>query len=240
MSGGDIRTARQAQQLLKAPLGAGPDVLRKAYRAAVRVAHPDHGGDAESLRRVIDAYRLLTDLHEARRYLTPLAPAATPSRPISLEITALEAIRGGAKAVRLPDGRAGRLTLTAGLRNGDRVRLKTPDGPLLFKIRIARGDLDIRGDHVWMTAMVSPQILEEGGRIEVDAGSGFKVVWITPDAAKRGLARLPCLGLPARGPHAQGHLFLRLELDAAEAQAATASESRARMLLRRFAAAWAA
>ena len=42
-------------------------------------------------------------------------------------------------------------------------------------------------------------------------------------------------GLPARGSHRQGHLFLRLA--AAEAGQA---DSAARVLLRRFAAAWAA
>jgi len=42
-------------------------------------------------------------------------------------------------------------------------------------------------------------------------------------------------GLPARGSHRQGHLFLRL----APAEAGQA-DSAARVLLRRFAAAWAA
>ena len=54
-------------------------------------------------------------------------------------------------------------------------------------------------------------------------------------AGERKLVRLVGQGLPARGQHRRGHLFLRL----APAKAGQA-DSAARALLRRFAAAWAA
>lgn len=48
-----------ARAVLDVPPGSPPDVLRKAYRAKLKETHPDHGGDADAVRRVIDAYRKL-------------------------------------------------------------------------------------------------------------------------------------------------------------------------------------
>jgi curved DNA-binding protein len=59
-------------------------------------------------------------------------------------------------------------------------------------------------------------------------------VWISTKAAARGLVRLPGQGLPARGPHPAGDLFLRLEV------LGDGAESAARSQLKRFWAAWAA
>ena len=64
---------------------------------------------------------------------------------------------------------------------------------------------------------------------------GRRIVWLTKKASERKLVRVVGQGLPARGRHRQGHLFLRL----APAKAGQA-DSAARTLLRRFAAAWAA
>jgi len=240
MSGGDIRTARQARRLLRLDETASVEDLRRAFRAAVRTAHPDHGGDAAALRDVIDAHRLLADLHAARRHLSPVrVRAPAPAAAIPVQISAVQALQGGAVSVRLPDGRMGRLKLPAGLRTGDKVRLKTAAGPLIFTVRISVGPLEVRGDHLWLTVTVAQGVLSQGGRIEIDGAAGRKLVWISPQAAQRRLTRLVGQGLPARGPHAQGHLFLRLEPSLAQAETAGA-ETGARSLLRRFAAAWAA
>ncbi|MBO9560101.1 MAG: molecular chaperone DnaJ, partial [Caulobacter sp.] len=64
-------------------------------------------------------------------------------------------------------------------------------------------------------------------------------VWISTKAAARGLVRLPGQGLPARGPHRAGDLFLRLEA-LGEGIGGEGTESAARSQLKRFAAAWAA
>lgn len=44
-------------------LGVSPhaswDEIEKAYRVKARVHHPDHGGDADAMRALNDAYRLL-------------------------------------------------------------------------------------------------------------------------------------------------------------------------------------
>ncbi|WP_226353113.1 J domain-containing protein [Pseudonocardia sp. ICBG601] len=58
-----------AAALLGVPAGASPELLRAAWRTAVRHAHPDRGGDTERFIAVNAAYELLT---------TP--PATTPAR----------------------------------------------------------------------------------------------------------------------------------------------------------------
>ncbi len=239
MSGGDIRTVRDARRVLQAPQDAGPDALRQAFRAAVRVAHPDHGGDAQRLRQVVDAYRILTDDSAARLRLAPATVSPPPRRtaapPMVLEITAAQAQVGGEASVALPDGRRGVARIPPGLRANDVVRLKTEAGPVLFQVRFARGEMDVRGDNLWIKVRVAPSLLSQGGRLEVQTAAGKRVVTLTPEAGYRRLMRVPGAGLPARGPHAQGHLFLRLEEDPA-----AVAESPARSLLRRFTAAWAA
>jgi len=77
-------------------------------------------------------------------------------------------------------------------------------------------------------------LLDQGGRVSLETPLGPRDVWITRKASARGLIRLAGDGLPARGRHRQGDLFIRLQ-----AASETAS-SAARTLLRRFAAAWAA
>ena len=241
MSGSEIRTAKQARQVLNLPVTAGLDDIRRAFRAAVRKAHPDRGGDAEALRRVIDAHRLLIDLHGARLHLSPVAveqpriqprPRPVPTPPVlPLEISVELAVRGGARAVKLPDGRRGRLKLPAGLRPGDTVRLATPDGPLLMSVVYARGEYDARGGDLWAELPVSPRLLEDGGPVEVDTPHGRRTVTIAPGATT---LRLQGQGLPARGDRPQGHLFLRLKADP------SLGRSRASEMLRRFAASWAA
>ena len=100
---------------------------------------------------------------------------------------------------------------------------------------INRPEILVRGDDLWINASVSSRTLAEGGRIAIETPVGRRIVWLTRKAGERKLVRLVGQGLPARGPHRQGHLFLRL------APAKTDKiDSAARTLLRRFAAAWAA
>ncbi|MFZ3007652.1 MAG: DnaJ C-terminal domain-containing protein, partial [Phenylobacterium sp.] len=132
---------------------------------------------------------------------------------------------------RLPDGRRVKIELPAGMRAGDTVRVG--DTELEVAIR-GDGEMLVRGDDLWITVRIEPRLLAEGGRIGVETPLGRRVVWITKKACERGLIRLVGQGLPSRGRHRQGHLFLRLSANAAT------GDSAARAQLRRFAAAWAA
>lgn len=219
----------------RALLGVGPLAeagdLRRAFRDAAKRAHPDRpGGDEARFRRVVEAYHRLQQVQPPGERIiqtpVPCAPA-----PRSLSIPPGIALNGGQVEHAFPDGRQVRLRLPAGLRTGDTVRA----GGAELSV-IVRGDREtvLRGSDLWVTVAVDPRTLAEGGRISLETPLGRRIVWVTRKAAERGLVRLVGQGLPARGRHAQGHLFLRLT------PKALAADTAARSLLRRFAAAWAA
>jgi curved DNA-binding protein len=224
-----LKTARQV-------LGVGPFYtpadLRRAFREAAKRAHPDRpGGDEARFHQVVAAYHRLQAAQAAPdRIFQP--PAPRPPQPSVLTIGPEMALRGGVAEYRARDGRLLRVTLPAGLRQGDTVRV---DGVELPVVLMGAANIQVRGDDLWITAPVEPRLLAEGGRVAVETPLGRRVVWLTKKAAERKLVRLVNQGLPARGSHRQGHLFLRLA-PAAPGQ----TDSAARTLLRRFAAAWAA
>ena len=228
-------TLSAARALLGVAPGAGERELRAAYREAAKRAHPDRpGGDAALFRDVLAAYRLMQDQPPPRAIHFPPActPAAAegPVKQATLELDVATAVSGGAMDLAI-DGRKLRLKLPPGLREDDKVRV---DGvTFVVRHKSAREAL-IRGDDLWLTGKIDRRVLAEGGRVEVDTALGPRLAWISTKAASRGLVRLPGQGLPARGQHAAGDLFLRLET------VSSSAESAARSLLKRFAAAWAA
>lgn len=226
-------TLAAARALLGVAPGADERELRAAYREAAKRAHPDRpGGDAALFRDVLAAYRLLQDQPPPRQIHFP--PACTAAEmPVSqalLEIDVATAVGGGAMDLAI-DGRRLRLKLPAGLRVDDKVRV---DGVTFVVRHQGAREALIRGDDLWLTGQIDKRVLAEGGRVEVETALGPRLAWISTKAASRGLVRLPGQGLPARGPHAAGDLFLRLEA------VSSGVESAARSLLKRFAAAWAA
>ncbi|WP_309606700.1 DnaJ domain-containing protein [Phenylobacterium sp.] len=226
----------QAPITLKAArevLGVGPWAssadLRRAFREAAKRAHPDRAGGADArFRQVVEAYRRLHG-PSPQAVLQPAAPRAP--EPARLVVDPLVALRGGAIVHQLAVGRTLRIHLPPGLRAGDTVRAAGAD---LQVALTATSDMLVRGDDLWISATVSPAVLATGGRIAIETPLGRRIVWLTRKAGERRLLRLVGQGLPARGRHRQGHLFLRLTPDAGQAHSA------ARDLLRRFTAAWAA
>jgi curved DNA-binding protein len=231
--------APQSKISLKAArevLGVGPffsaGELRRAFREAAKQAHPDRpGGGAERFRQVVEAYHRLQVVQGGPdRIIQP--PAPRPPEPTELRIDPLIALRGGSAEHVLGDGRRVRVKLPPGLRSGDTVRVGASE---LAVVLTGSPEMMVRGDDLWISASVAPRLLAEGGRVAVETPLGRRVVWLTKKAGERKLVRLQGQGLPARGAHRQGHLFVRL--------APTRpghTDSAARTLLRRFAAAWAA
>lgn len=236
-------TPKRAREVLKAPANADPAVLARAFRAAVKACHPDHqGGDAERLRQVIEAHRLLQQLHEARQEQaqpTPTQAPQPPPRPAPehLDISVEEALFGGARRVRLACGRELDVRLQPGLRSGETLRLAGAAGRADVHLKICvigASNISVRGDDLWLKVTAPLKQIDEGARLEVDTPRGRRAVWLSRKAGLKRLLRLPGEGLPARGGHARGDLFLHIEAEAAPA------ESTAKTLLRRFAANWAA
>ncbi len=219
----------EAQRILSVGADVVGESLRRAYLAAVKASHPDRaGGDANRLRAVIAAYALL-------KALPPVATAgvaAPASLAEPLVITPFDAVTGGSTTIRLSPGRRLKISIPPGLRHGDRVRIG--GGVRVVSVRTEAG-ASVLGDHLCLTVEVDRGVLGHGGRVVVVTPTGEQVVWISRAAAARGFVRLPGLGLPARGAHPRGHLFVRLRESAADPV-----ERASRDLLRRFAAAWAA
>jgi curved DNA-binding protein len=223
-----------ARQILGVAPFASEAEVRRAFRLAAKRSHPDRaGGDETTFRLITQAYERLKGRGPAPM---PPPPGQRPSEATgptlpSLPISPSVAYAGGLVEHTLEDGRRLRITLPAGMRPGDRVRAA---GVELAIAVAAQADMQVRGDDLWISVEVEPGVLKEGGRLALATPIGRRIVWINRMAGERGLVRLEGQGLPARGRHTRGHLFLRLS--AIERPTETA----ARTLLRRFTAAWAA
>ncbi|HEY1425374.1 MAG TPA: DnaJ C-terminal domain-containing protein [Caulobacteraceae bacterium] len=219
----------EARAILGLAPDASPHAVIGAFRAAAKAAHPDRpGGDAARFRDILAAYRLLQSLPRLPSVIAT-APAAPPEPHI--EIGPLTALLGGDGEAVLADGRCIRARIAPGARHGETLDV----GDAVLKIRItAEADIQVRGSDLWVTAEVAAPLLAKGGRASVATPLGEKVIWVSRKVAERALVRLAGQGLPARGTHPQGSLFIRLVPDTG------APESAARAQLRKFAAAWAA
>ncbi len=235
-------TAGQARELLGLTTDADAAALARAYRTAVKAAHPDlGGGDPERLRLVIDAHRLLKSLRQTRIVFAP-APTSAPAKAVALssKITLEEAIKGARRRLTLPGGGSLQVRLPRGLRAGDVLRLRRPEGDdVLVRITLhPEPGVTVRGDDLWLEVSAPSGQVKPGARLEVDTPRGRRAL-VAPDGVADGKPiRLKGQGLPARGRHAAGDLILKLRL--APAQAGAASETVSQTLLRRFSARWAA
>jgi curved DNA-binding protein len=226
-------TAARAREILGVGLLASPSEIRRAFLRASQTAHPDHvAGRGEQFREVVMAYQRL-NRSLPRRISQPPAvqPPPAPARPVALSITPRMALEGGTVQQRLADGRLLGIRLPPGLRTGDAVRAGGEVLPVTIEFDPA---MMVRRHDIWITVPVAPATLAQGGRIALDTPLGRRIVWVTKKAGERGLVRLVGQGLPARGRHPKGCLFIRLT------EAKSATDSAVRTLLRRFQAAWAA
>ena len=95
--------------------------------------------------------------------------------------------------MRLDDGRAVRLHLPIGLREGERLSV---DGRVLTVSIAGDGKAAVMGDHLCLTVRVEPGMLRQGGRLTVEtpagklAESGFPAA--TPCAAWCGCRARAC------------------------------------------------
>lgn len=235
MSGPDtsLLTYHQALAVLGLPGPVDHETTRQAFLRAVKAARPDHpAGDAERFRDVIAAWHVI----QAEGPVRPaLAPPLRRTAPLpTLSIDPMLALNGGPVTTR-HRGRTFRLTLPAGLRAGEHVRLKgagRDDGDLFLAVRIRAADgLSVLGDDLFMQADVAPRVLQDGGRVEVLTRAGPRNAWVVAGLEPPVRLRLKGLGLPARGRHGQGHLFITLT-------PAEEAPSAAEHLLDRFARVW--
>ncbi|HEY0925906.1 DnaJ C-terminal domain-containing protein [Brevundimonas sp.] len=207
----EVSSPGEAWALLGLDGPADGDALTSAFRAAIKAARPEnHDGDETRFRQVIAAWRLVQT--QAPVIAEPGVPAPPPPAETIIAITPREALEGGALTV-WRDGRRLKVTAPAGLRAGERLRLKggAADGADLFLPVLIRGadGLNVIGDDLYMDWPVTRRLVDDGGRIEIDTHAGPRSAWIVAGQESLRL-RLRGLGLPARGSRPQGHLFVTL------------------------------
>jgi curved DNA-binding protein CbpA len=66
---------RRARNVLGVAKSAGPDEIRRAFRARALVTHPDHGGDRVAFRELVDAFELLRSADSRRPAVVHELPA---------------------------------------------------------------------------------------------------------------------------------------------------------------------
>lgn len=216
-------TAADALRILGVTGEADADALRAAFRDAAKRAHPDHhGGHGERLRLIIEAYRTLRPRGAALRHIAPRR----------LPITPTEAMLGAWRPVELAEGRQVTVRLPPGLREGEVLSV---DGQPVTVSIVAEAGQAVLGDHLCVTAEVPLSTRAVGGRLVVETPVGPQGLWVSVEDGAKGLARARGLGLPPRGRHAQGDLYVWLRV-----VDAPVAESVVEAKLRRFNAQWAA
>jgi curved DNA-binding protein len=207
----DIASLTEAYALLGLNGSGEAAAMAAAFRAAVKSARPDQaGGDEERFRRIIAAWRLIQ--HEGLTRPALAAPVARPPSPPVVALTPAMALNGGTASLRSGE-RSLRISVPPGLRSGEHLRLRggAADGGDLYLPVLIRGadGLAAVGDDLFMNWPVTPRLLADGGRLEIETHAGSRSAWIVAGVAPPRL-RLRGLGLPARGRRPQGHLFVTL------------------------------
>jgi len=208
----EITSTREAYALLGLHGPVDGAALKRAFRQAVKAARPDlPGGDADRFRRIIAAWRLIQQAGPG--HLALAAPASRSAAQPVIGLTPIQAVNGGSVPVAV-GRRALRVRVPPGLRSGEHLRLRgaaVDGGDVYLAVLIRPTDgLSAMGDDLFMTWPVSPRVLEDGGRVEIDTHAGPRQAWVVADMQAPIRLRLRNLGLPARGSRAPGHLFVTL------------------------------
>lgn len=208
----EVTSIREAYALLGLHGAVETAALTHAFRQAVKAARPDlPGGNADRFRRIIAAWRLIQQ--SGPGHLALAAPASRPAAQPVIGLTPIQAVNGGSVAIAV-GSRALRVRVPPGLRSGEHLRLRraaTDGGDLYLAVLIRPTDgLSAMGNDLFMSWPVSPRVLEDGGRVEIETHAGSRQGWVVADMQAPIRLRLRNLGLPARGSHPVGHLFVTL------------------------------
>ena len=211
---------------------ADDDAIRSAFRSRLKEAHPDlNGGTDVLLRRIILARDLLmSQSRESAAKAQWLQDFASSDYDrdgaLLLTITLEQAIYGGEAVQSVPalevtaaheelnsltDMKRLKITLPAGLRDGDKLRLKTEGAARpeqLFRIHVSVDSGHVDGNDIHVMARVETRVLMGGGRTVVATPHGPREVDVI--RGEKTLC-LKGLGLPATARHDCGDLYVRLE-----------------------------
>jgi curved DNA-binding protein len=138
-----------------------------------------------------------------------------------LEITLEEAFHGGTRVLQKGDGSKIEVRIPAGIRAGNRIRLKgqgqpTPGaapGDLFLKVSIqTHPRYERQGDDLYMTIVVDLYTLILGGAIQVQGLDKTVNLTIPPETKNAASFRLRGLGMPGRkGVSQRGDLYVKVQ-----------------------------
>jgi curved DNA-binding protein len=139
-----------------------------------------------------------------------------------LELTLEEAARGGSRKISLADGRDYEVTIPAGVRDGQRIRLSGegstgqgggPAGDLYLRVRLKpHPRFDVRGRDLYVDLPVAPWEAALGATVAVHTLEGSARVKVPPGSSSGRKLRLRGQGLPGRRG-AQGDLYAEVLID---------------------------
>lgn len=239
---GDTTAAERFKAISAAYAIIGDETLRGRYDrgeidasgqdAPQRPFYREHAGtsgdrryqDHESFADFGDQSELFAELlRRARAGERHQAMRAAPGRDrrYYLPVSFLEAARSGERMLAMPDGSDLKVTIPAGLRDGQSLRLKGkgdaglnggPAGDALIDISVERHELFHRdGDDISITVPISLTEAALGGQIEVPTLHGKLKLTIPPGASTGQKLRLKDQGIKAKG-RPPGHQYVELSV----------------------------
>lgn len=216
--------------------GADDATIRNAFRQRLKETHPDlTGGTDTLLRRIIYARDLLMSENrrsaEKAQWLKDFAKShRDPDGALLLNLTLEQAIYGGEVIQSVPalevsaahepltsltQMKTLKITLPAGLREGEKLRLHTEGAARseqLFRIHISTGHAcRVSGDDIWMSAEVESRVLFSGGKAIIQTPHGPREIDIPRGFSYGHSLCVPALGMPATAKRPCGDLHIRLD-----------------------------
>jgi DnaJ-class molecular chaperone len=149
-------------------------------------------------------------------------PGKAPDNHFELQITFEEAMLGGTRRVKLPDGKRFDVRIPIGVRDGQTVRLKghgeaayasNPPGDALIKITIEPHPYFRRDGHdILLNLPITLGEALHGGKISVPTLHGPVTMSIPPRTNAGQVLRLKGKGVPAHSVHAAGDQLVTLQI----------------------------
>ena len=140
----------------------------------------------------------------------------------TMEVSFLEAVNGAKKRVTMPDGKSLDITVPAGQRDGNVLRLRGKggqgmnggeDGDAYVEIHVSAHPLfERRGDHIHLELPVALHEAVLGAKVRVPTATGAVTMTIPPGANSGDTLRLRGKGIPASGSRAAGDQIVTLRV----------------------------
>ncbi|HVZ29313.1 MAG TPA: DnaJ C-terminal domain-containing protein [Asticcacaulis sp.] len=232
----DIQARASALFELGLMPGADDEAIRSAFRTRLKESHPDlNGGTDATLRRIILARDLLMSENrrdaEKAQWLKDFATSNYDSDgALLLNISIRQAIFGGEteqampalevspaheELISLTQMKTLRILLPAGLRDGEKLRLKIEGAARpeqLFRVHVVtESGMSVSGHDITMSATLESRVYFNGGSVVIQTPHGPREVEIGRAVETGAQLCLQGLGLPATDVHPGGDLHVRFE-----------------------------